>query len=53
MKSQVIMPDGNVHITPLDDLNHQESISCWCEPEIVDDLTHEGGVLVIQHMEIQ
>ncbi len=44
--------DGNVHIMPLDK-QHYENSECWCNPEIIDDFTSNGGKKVYLHREIQ
>jgi len=46
-------PDGNVHTMPMDGPEHIESKDCWCEPELVDDFTKDGGVKHYLHKEIQ
>jgi len=46
-------PDGNVHTMPTYGPEHIESKDCWCEPELVEDFTNEGGVKVYLHKELQ
>lgn len=45
--------DGNVHTMPTDGPAHEESKDCWCEPELRDDFTDQGGVKHYLHKEIQ
>lgn len=45
--------DGNVHVVPLDGPEHIESKECWCEPELLEDYTHQGGLKLYTHKEIQ
>lgn len=44
--------DGNVHVMPMDK-EHYENAECWCCPELIDDFTSIGGVMVYLHREIQ
>lgn len=46
-------PDGNVHTMPLDGPEHIESADCWCEPELIGDFEHSGGVKCYLHKELQ
>jgi hypothetical protein len=46
-------PDGNVHTMPTSGPEHIESADCWCEPELVGDYAHEGGVKCYVHKEVQ
>jgi hypothetical protein len=33
-----MIPDGNVHVIPVKDIKeHEESITCWCHPNISAD----------------
>lgn len=51
--SKSIEPDGNVHTMPTHGPEHEESKDCWCEPELADDFTSQGGVKYYVHKEIQ
>ena len=46
-------PDGNVHVMPTHGPEHIESKDCWCEPEIIEDETENGGVKCYLHKELQ
>jgi hypothetical protein len=47
--------DGNVHVIPVGENQpeHQENKFCWCEPELAEDYTTEGGKKMYLHKEIQ
>jgi len=32
---------------------HEESKDCWCEPELIEDATENGGVKCYLHKETQ
>jgi hypothetical protein len=33
-----LIPDGNVHVIPVKDIKeHEESITCWCRPNVSAD----------------
>lgn len=47
-------PDGNVHAMKVDiGVLHEESKDCWCEPELIEDATENGGVKCYLHKETQ
>lgn len=46
-------PDGNVHVTPTNGPKHVESKDCWCEPELLEDYTEDGGKKLYLHKEPQ
>lgn len=43
-----IKQDGNIHTMP-----HKESGDCWCEPELKDDFTAQGGIKHYVHRDRQ
>lgn len=45
--------DGNVHVMPTQSPEHVESKDCWCEPELIEDYTSQGGSQVWLHKELQ
>lgn len=45
--------DGNVHVMPTHGPEHIESKDCWCEPELIEDETENGGVKCYLHKELQ
>lgn len=45
-------PDGHVHTVPTF-TKHFESKDCWCEPELIDDFTANGGKKHFLHREEQ
>lgn len=46
-------PDGNVHCVPKTGPEHLERDDCWCDPELIQDSTNEGGCKAYLHREIQ
>ena len=46
-------PDGNVHCMPKSGPEHTESVDCWCEPEVIQDSSNEGGCKAYLHKEVQ
>ena len=47
------MHDGNVHVIPTGGPEHIEHSTCWCEPELAEDYTSQGGSKLYVHREIQ
>lgn len=45
--------DGNVHVMPTHGPEHYENKDCWCEPELIEDATAEGGKKCYLHKEVQ
>lgn len=47
--------DDDVHVHPVGNgqPEHTMSAKCWCEPELLEDYTAEGGSKVYLHKEIQ
>ena len=45
--------DGNVHTMPNYGPDHVESVTCWCEPILMDDFTDQGGCKHYLHKEHQ
>lgn len=45
--------DGHVHVMPKDGPEHFENKDCWCEPELIEDFTDQGGKKCYLHKELQ
>lgn len=46
-------PDGHVHVMPRAGRKHVEDGRCWCEPELSEDYTDQGGRKMFVHRETQ
>lgn len=46
-------PDGNIHVMPDYGPKHFESKDCWCEPELIEDASENGGTKCFLHKELQ
>lgn len=49
----VTRPDGNVHTVPTHGREHVESKDCWCQPEMIEDCTKQGGTKCYLRREVQ
>lgn len=48
-----LKPDGHVHVVPRQGRQHVEDSRCWCEPELREDYTADGGKKLFVHREPQ
>lgn len=53
LRRAMSQPDGNVHVMPTHGSEHEETKDCWCEPELIEDCTSNGGKQCWLHREIQ